>query len=72
MVRESWRLWLGFQAFTAMARVQSPVGELRPCKLHGMAKKKINKGWDFPGGHPGVKILCSQRRGPGFNPWLGN
>ena len=25
----------------------------------------------FPGG-PVAKILCSQCRGPGFDPWLGN
>ena len=27
--------------------------------------------WDFPGG-PVVKTLCSQCRGPGFDPWSGN
>ena len=27
--------------------------------------------WDFPGG-PVVKTLCSQCRGPGLDPWLGN
>ena len=26
---------------------------------------------DFPGG-PAVKTLCSQCRGPGFDPWSGN
>ena len=26
---------------------------------------------DFPGG-PVAKIPCSQCRGPGFNPWMGN
>ena len=26
---------------------------------------------DFPGG-PVAKTSCSQCRGPGFNPWLGN
>ena len=30
---------LGFQAFIAVARVQSLVGELRSCKLHSAAKK---------------------------------
>ena len=34
--------WLGLSAFTAMARVQSLVRELRSCKLLGVAKK-INK-----------------------------
>lgn len=29
--------WLGFQASTAMAQVQSLVEELRSHKLHGMA-----------------------------------
>ena len=32
--------WLELSTFTAMARVQSLVGELRSCKLHGAAKKK--------------------------------
>ena len=27
--------------------------------------------WDFPGG-PVAKTLCSQCRGPRFNPWSGN
>ena len=36
--------WLGFQAFTAVARVQSLVGELRSCKPHGAAKKKRTRG----------------------------
>ena len=35
--------WLGFWAFTTMARVQSLVGELRPCKPRGTAKKKKKK-----------------------------
>lgn len=34
---------LGFQAFIAMAWVQSPVGELRSCKLHGAAKNQTHK-----------------------------
>ena len=33
-------LWLGFQAFTAMAWVQSLVGELRSRKPLGQKKKK--------------------------------
>ena len=33
--------WLGFQAFTATARVESLVGELRSCKLHSVAQKKV-------------------------------
>ena len=32
---------------------------------------KKGRGWDFPGG-PAVKTLCSQCRGPRFNPWSGN
>ena len=32
--------WLGFWAFTAMVWVQSLVGELRPHKPQGAAKKK--------------------------------
>ena len=32
--------WLRLGAFTAVAQVQSSVGELRSRKLHGMAKKK--------------------------------
>jgi len=32
--------WLELSAFTAKAGVQSLVGELRPCKPHGEAKKK--------------------------------
>ena len=31
----------------------------------------LKKLWDFPGG-PVSKALCSQCRGPGFNPWSGN
>ena len=34
---------LGFQAFIAMDWVQSPVGELRYCKLHGVTKKETHK-----------------------------
>ena len=33
--------WLGFCAFTAMAQVQSLVGELRSHKLKDTTKKKI-------------------------------
>ena len=33
--------WLGLGALTAVAQVQSLVGELRSCKPHGVAKKKI-------------------------------
>ena len=33
--------WLGFWAFTAMAQVQSLVGELRSHKLKDTTKKKI-------------------------------
>ena len=35
--------WLGFGAFTAVARVQSLVRELRSCKQHSAAKKKKTK-----------------------------
>ena len=35
--------WLGFQAFTARAQVQSLVGELRFCKLYSTAEKKKKK-----------------------------
>ena len=35
--------WLGLGAFTAVAQVQSLVGELRSCKLHGMARPKKKK-----------------------------
>ena len=34
-------------------------------------KKKKKKRRDFPGGAVD-KTLCSQCRGPGFNPWSGN
>ena len=34
--------WLGLDAFTAMAWVQSLVGELRPCKSQSAAKKSQN------------------------------
>ena len=33
---------VGLCASAAMARVQSLVGDLRSCKLHGMAKAKQN------------------------------
>ena len=45
--------------------------------VNGLKKKKEVLGdqerryWDFPGS-PVVKTLCSQCRGHGFNPWLGN
>ena len=32
--------WLGFGAFTDVARVQSMVGELRSCKPRGMAERE--------------------------------
>ena len=35
--------WLGLQAFTAVAWVQSLVGELRSRKVGGMAKNKQKK-----------------------------
>ena len=35
--------WLGLGAFSAEARVQSPVGELRSHKQHCAAKKKKKK-----------------------------
>ena len=35
--------WLGLSAFTAVAQVQSVVGERIPRKLHGVAKTKQNK-----------------------------
>ena len=37
--------WLGLSAFTAMAQVQSLVGELRSHKTRGSAKKKKSKTW---------------------------
>ena len=36
-----------------------------------MSKAWGSKGWDFPGG-PGIKTLCSECRGSGFNLWAGN
>ena len=33
--------WLGLSAFTAVAQVQSPVGELRSHKPSSIAKKKV-------------------------------
>ena len=35
--------WLGLGAFTAVAQVQSLVGELRSCKPHGVAKKTLRQ-----------------------------
>ena len=35
--------WLRYWAFIARAQVQSLAGELRSRKLHGVAKKIINK-----------------------------
>ena len=35
-----------------------------------MVKVETSKSRDFPGG-PVAKTLCSQHRGPGFNPWSG-
>ena len=34
---------LGFGIFTAMAWIQSPVGELKSCKPYGVAKNKNKK-----------------------------
>ena len=34
-------------------------------------QKFIHGFWDFPGGLV-AKTLCSQCRGPGFDPWLGS
>ena len=39
--------------------------EFQFCKI----ERTIERG--FPGG-PVAKTLCSQCRGPGFNPWSGN
>ena len=36
--------WLGLSSFTAVAQVQSQIGELRSCKQHGAAKKQKG-GW---------------------------
>ena len=39
--------WLGLCAFSAVVKVQSLVGELQSCKLHGLTKKKKKKKcWD--------------------------
>jgi len=35
--------WLGLTFFTAVAWIQSLVGELRSYKMHGMAKNKKEK-----------------------------
>ena len=35
--------WLGLCAFSAVVKVQSLVGELQSCKLHGLTKKKKKK-----------------------------
>ena len=32
--------WLGLSSFTAVAQVQSQIGELRSCKQRGAAKKQ--------------------------------
>lgn len=34
---------LGLSIFTAMAWIRSPVGELKSCKPHGVAKNKNKK-----------------------------
>ena len=34
-------------------------------------QKFVHGFWDFPGGLV-AKTLCSQCRGPGFDPWLGS
>ena len=41
--------------------------ELKPSRI----AHKMEEGWDFPGGPVG-KTPCSQCRGLGFDPWLGN
>ena len=39
--------WLGLRAFSALVQVQSLVGKLQSCKLHGLTKKKKKKKcWD--------------------------
>ena len=54
--------WLGFQAFTAVAQVQSLVGELRSHKLCSSAKKKKKKKSNHikecTNATKGAKIMC--------------
>ena len=55
---------------TRLYRMQSlPCSEVRPAGVEKKEQKQM--GGDFPGGAV-VKTLCSQCRGPGFDPWSGN
>ena len=64
-----------------MVRVSRQTGEegtpshssCRGCKEEELAMdtEKKQQARDLSGG-PAVKTLCSQCRGPGFNPWSGN
>ena len=50
--------------------------DMLPLDLIGLVmmqnnKQKLQAIWDFPGGSVD-KTLCSQCRGPGFDPWSGN
>jgi len=47
-----------------------PDPPIEPESIHRIDFKKHKTG-DLPGG-PVAKTLCSQCRGPGLNPWLGN
>ena len=51
----------------------SNVGHLKfiQCYMSNIFQLKSRCPWDFLGG-PFAKTLCSQGRGPEFNPWSGN
>ena len=51
------------------AHSQKVRGQLQSHREYEQGFKSLPR--DFPGGPVG-KTLCSQGRGPGFNPWSGN
>ena len=55
-----------------LPRALGPVGTVPGSTVGGPEGSVMKESlWDFPGG-PVAKTPCSQCRGPGFNPWLGN
>ena len=50
---------------------EGDLGGRNELKAEERHEQKSKRTGDFPGG-PVAKTLWSQRRGPGFDPWLGN
>ena len=69
---QSPRNQLSPSVFPSPTSLYTPLVSLLCCRIcprHVATFKSFS--WDFAGG-PVVKTPCSQSRGLGFNPWLGN